>query len=112
MSEVDGGGAHVREAGPVFQHHAVRTRGRRAVGDLAVLGTYHDPLRRRDLPGRRQAHDRQPRDRHAGTHDLHRRARWAAFHTLRTFLSLAGLAAVVGAGLTTVRPAVHRTPGG
>src|SRR6266508_3179197 len=75
MSEVDGGGAHVREAGPVFQHHAVRTRGRRAVGDLAVLGTYHDPLRRRDLPGRRQAHDRQPRDRHAGTHDLHRRAR-------------------------------------
>jgi uncharacterized membrane protein len=40
------------------------------------------------------------------------RARWAAFHTLRTFLSLAGLAAVVGAGLTTIRPAVHRKPGG
>src|SRR6266699_4300771 len=29
------------------------------------------------------------------------RARWAAFHTLRTFLSLAGLAAAVGAALTT-----------
>ncbi len=32
------------------------------------------------------------------------RARWADFHTLRTFLSLAGLAAAVGAALTT-RPA-------
>lgn len=29
------------------------------------------------------------------------RQRWANFHTLRTFLSLAGLAAVVGAALTT-----------
>jgi uncharacterized membrane protein len=29
------------------------------------------------------------------------RARWADFHTLRTFLSLAGLAAAVGAALTT-----------
>jgi uncharacterized membrane protein len=29
------------------------------------------------------------------------RARWSAFHTFRTFLSLAGLAAVVGAALTT-----------
>jgi uncharacterized membrane protein len=37
------------------------------------------------------------------------RARWAAFHTLRTFLSLAGLAAVVGAALTT-RPAVGPAP--
>jgi hypothetical protein len=34
------------------------------------------------------------------------RARWAAFHTLRTFLSLAGLAAAVGAALTT-RPATR-----
>ena len=32
------------------------------------------------------------------------RARWADFHTLRTFLSLAGLAAAVAAALTT-RPA-------
>jgi hypothetical protein len=32
------------------------------------------------------------------------RARWAAFHTLRTFLSLAAVAAAVGAALTT-RPA-------
>jgi uncharacterized membrane protein len=37
------------------------------------------------------------------------RARWATFHTLRTFLSLAGLAAVVGAALTT-RPAVGTAP--
>jgi hypothetical protein len=29
------------------------------------------------------------------------RARWAAFHTLRTFLSLAAVAAAVGAALTT-----------
>jgi uncharacterized membrane protein len=36
------------------------------------------------------------------------RSRWAEFHTLRTFLSLAGLAAVVGAALTT-RPAERRT---
>ena len=28
------------------------------------------------------------------------RARWAAFHTLRTFLSLGAVAAAVGAGLT------------
>ncbi len=32
------------------------------------------------------------------------RARWAAFHTLRTFLSLAGLAAAVAAALA-IRPA-------
>jgi uncharacterized membrane protein len=30
------------------------------------------------------------------------RSRWANFHTLRTFLSLAGLAAAVGAALATV----------
>jgi uncharacterized membrane protein len=38
------------------------------------------------------------------------RARWADFHTLRTFLSLAGLAAAVGAALTTQASAVsaHR----
>jgi uncharacterized membrane protein len=35
------------------------------------------------------------------------RARWAAFHTLRTFLSLAAVAAAVGAALTS-RPAVTR----
>jgi hypothetical protein len=35
------------------------------------------------------------------------RARWAGWHTLRTFLSLAGLAAVIAATLT-IRPA-HRT---
>jgi len=29
------------------------------------------------------------------------RSRWANFHTLRTFLSLAGLAAAVGAALVT-----------
>jgi hypothetical protein len=29
------------------------------------------------------------------------RSRWANFHTLRTFLSLAGLAAAVGAALAT-----------
>jgi uncharacterized membrane protein len=29
------------------------------------------------------------------------RARWSAFHTVRTFLSLAAIAAAVGAGLTT-----------
>jgi uncharacterized membrane protein len=34
------------------------------------------------------------------------RARWAAFHTLRTFLSLAAVAAAVGAALTT-RPAAR-----
>jgi uncharacterized membrane protein len=38
------------------------------------------------------------------------RARWAAFHTLRTFVSLAGVAAAVGAALTTLpimsRPSV------
>jgi uncharacterized membrane protein len=41
------------------------------------------------------------------------RARWAAFHTLRTFLSLAGLAGVVGAAVTT-RPAdrADLPPGG
>ncbi|HEY3263249.1 MAG TPA: DUF1772 domain-containing protein [Pseudonocardiaceae bacterium] len=38
------------------------------------------------------------------------RARWAAFHTLRTFLSLAGLAAAVGAALT-IRPAAARLRG-
>jgi hypothetical protein len=32
------------------------------------------------------------------------RVRWAAFHTLRTFLSLAAVAAAVGAALTA-RPA-------
>jgi hypothetical protein len=31
----------------------------------------------------------------------HARARWADFHMLRTFLSLAGLAAVVGMARTT-----------
>jgi uncharacterized membrane protein len=36
------------------------------------------------------------------------RSRWAEFHTLRTFLSLAGLAAVVGAALTA-QPAGSRT---
>jgi hypothetical protein len=36
------------------------------------------------------------------------RARWAAFHTLRTFLSLAAVAAAVGAALTTP-PARTRT---
>jgi hypothetical protein len=35
------------------------------------------------------------------------RARWAAFHTLRTFLSLAAVAAAVGAVLST-RPAAGR----
>jgi hypothetical protein len=29
------------------------------------------------------------------------RARWSAFHTVRTFLSLGAVAAAVGAGLTT-----------
>jgi Anthrone oxygenase len=37
------------------------------------------------------------------------RARWAAFHTLRTFLSLAAVAAAVGAALTT-RPAAPLSP--
>jgi hypothetical protein len=37
------------------------------------------------------------------------RARWAAFHTLRTFLSLAAVAATVGAGLT-VGAALPRSP--
>ena len=36
----------------------------------------------------------------------HIRARWAAFHTLRTFLSLAAVAAAVAAALTT-RPAAR-----
>jgi len=36
------------------------------------------------------------------------RGRWAAFHTLRTFLSLAAVAAAVGAALTT-RPAAQAT---
>lgn len=36
------------------------------------------------------------------------RSRWAAFHTLRTFLSLAAVAAAVGAALTT-RPAARPT---
>jgi len=39
-------------------------------------------------------------------HDI--RARWAAFHTLRTFLSLGAVAAAVGAALTT-RPAGRAT---
>ena len=34
------------------------------------------------------------------------RARWAAFHTLRTFLSVAAVAAAVGAALTA-RPAAR-----
>jgi uncharacterized membrane protein len=41
------------------------------------------------------------------------RSRWAEFHTLRTFLSLAGLAAVVGAALTirpTGNPAIRQSP--
>jgi hypothetical protein len=39
------------------------------------------------------------------------RARWADFHTLRTFLSLVGLASVIGAALA-IRPAVdHLEPG-
>jgi uncharacterized membrane protein len=39
------------------------------------------------------------------------RARWAAFHTLRTFLSLAAVAAAVGAALTTRSlPARGRIP--
>jgi len=39
------------------------------------------------------------------------RARWAAFHTLRTFLSLAAVAAAVGAALTTRPvPAKRGTP--
>ncbi|HWJ53693.1 MAG TPA: DUF1772 domain-containing protein, partial [Propionibacteriaceae bacterium] len=32
------------------------------------------------------------------------RARWAAFHTVRTFVSLGAVAAAVGAGLTTRIP--------
>jgi anthrone oxygenase-like protein len=40
------------------------------------------------------------------------RARWAAFHTLRTFLSVAGLAAAVAAALA-IRPAERaRVPAG
>ena len=35
------------------------------------------------------------------------RARWSAFHTVRTFLSRGGVAAAVGAGLTT-RMATHQ----
>ena len=35
------------------------------------------------------------------------RARWSAFHTVRTFLSLGAVAAAVGAGLTT-RMAAHQ----
>jgi uncharacterized membrane protein len=35
------------------------------------------------------------------------RARWAAFHTLRTFLSLGAVAAAVGAGLTTRKAAAE-----
>jgi uncharacterized membrane protein len=35
------------------------------------------------------------------------RARWSAFHTVRTFLSLGAVAAAVGAGLTT-RTAAHQ----
>jgi uncharacterized membrane protein len=38
------------------------------------------------------------------------RARWAAFHTLRTFLSLAAVAAAVGAALTTGVNASTRHP--
>jgi uncharacterized membrane protein len=40
------------------------------------------------------------------------RARWAAFHTLRTFVSLGAVAAAVGAGLTTraaIRQGSRRT---
>jgi uncharacterized membrane protein len=37
------------------------------------------------------------------------RARWAAFHTLRTFLSLGAVAAVVAAALTT-RPVDREVP--
>jgi uncharacterized membrane protein len=40
------------------------------------------------------------------------RARWAAFHTLRTFVSLGAVAAAVGAGLTTraaIREGSRRT---
>jgi uncharacterized membrane protein len=37
------------------------------------------------------------------------RARWAAFHTLRTFLSLGAVAAAVGAGLT-LRTTARETP--
>jgi uncharacterized membrane protein len=38
------------------------------------------------------------------------RARWAAFHTLRTFLSLAAVAAAVGAALTTVPTRTRTAP--
>ena len=37
------------------------------------------------------------------------RSRWAAFHTLRTFVSLAGLAAVIGSAVT-VEAADHAAP--
>jgi hypothetical protein len=37
------------------------------------------------------------------------RARWAAFHALRTFVSLGAVAAAVGAALTT-RTAVQEAP--
>jgi uncharacterized membrane protein len=39
------------------------------------------------------------------------RARWSAFHTVRTFLSLGAVAAAVGAGLTTSTTAGARSPG-
>jgi uncharacterized membrane protein len=38
------------------------------------------------------------------------RARWAAFHTLRTALSLLAVAAAVGAALTTRAPVAARPP--
>jgi hypothetical protein len=39
------------------------------------------------------------------------RARWAAFHTVRTFLSLAAVAAAVGAALTSGMNVLTRHPG-
>jgi len=38
------------------------------------------------------------------------RARWAAFHTLRTFLSLGAVAAAVGAALTIRTPVREVSP--
>jgi uncharacterized membrane protein len=38
------------------------------------------------------------------------RARWATFHTVRTFLSLGAVAAAVGAGLTTHATRRERSP--
>src|SRR6185437_4858368 len=65
----------VRQAGPVSGNHAVRAGSRRDVGNLAIPGPDHDPVRCRDLPGRRQTHDRQSRRCHGGPHDRRDRGR-------------------------------------